>query len=200
MLLGDHTTYSIKVEFGSQFFHKLDLRPKMKELVGAQWSFGAYDDAFPELYALTRNISALDITDLEAHLTELAQNRPDVVTVLGISVAITELRIWGLVVLLVTQLYFLLHLRELTRRLCGEIDDVLDWAPLFPGWSNVGLFCLTTLLLPVSIFVWYLIGSVGSDGARWPTVVHAVLLLAAIAIAGLSLPVYFSARRRQLRR
>jgi hypothetical protein len=86
---------------------------------------GSFEHSFPELNKITKNYQTLEIDKFDAIL-EAEQNRTgESFEAFGVKFPAEATTRWGILVILAVQLYFWVHLQELSRKL----------APDDPGWE-----------------------------------------------------------------
>ena len=98
---------------------------------GTLWRDQPFAESFPELDAATRHLGDAGIEDLLSHLREEMQSSGETVDALGVSVPARVVPVWGLPVMALTMLYFLMHLTRFNR-VAGLGEEV--WS--FP-WDRV---------------------------------------------------------------
>lgn len=118
---------------------------------------GKFEDTFPELYELMKTDRQMRFEDVERHLqSELQHQRSsEKVEVLGLKFREGDLATWGAIFIVVVQIYFVIHLRELSKRLqaTDEIPKVA-WIGLYPDCIARTVSLFTASLLPVLVLIY----------------------------------------------
>lgn len=107
---------------------------------GWKWAKGTYKVSFSALAEETRELEPEDLEQIEKVLAERLANRSNEFEAFGMKFPITQVTIWGTVILLGVQLYFFLYLKQLSGKL--RSDD--------PGW-DVPWIAMNQSLLAQSI-------------------------------------------------
>jgi hypothetical protein len=71
-------------------------------------------------------------------------------TFLGVSLPSASARTWGIILVCLVQLYFLIHLRELTPKIGdGDNGTEIAWIGLYPSMLSRGVTFLSVVIVPV---------------------------------------------------
>ena len=142
---------------------RVDLRRALSRQAGATWDSTEFSATFPELEAATKHLRTVDIRRLRRHLqSEADKSRPHF-QVLGISIPSAEFSRWGALLLIATQIYFLLHLRN--SKLLFTAGSSVPWIGLYEDlWSKLALVGTITAL-PVAVCI--RLSLPGTDSASW---------------------------------
>ena len=92
------------------------------------WRTGTFVQAFPELVEVSEDFKYLDFAHVPDRIKELPL-ADQTVDVLGLRIPSAGANFWGPFFLIAVQLYFWLHLDELTRKIASTA----------PGWKLLGL-------------------------------------------------------------
>jgi hypothetical protein len=112
---------------------------------------GNFPTAFPELNDYAQDIGLLDINQAVHDIESLPLSNEQNLSVLGLSIALSQVSTWGALVLLVVQVYFLIHLRELVARieLSAEGWNVA-WIGIYDTKLSATVAFMSACLLPVA--------------------------------------------------
>ena len=112
------------------------LTPKLAEYLSVPSVAAGFAQAFPALNARMVGRSAEDFEVLDTALRgaqELAQ-REQALELFGADVPVSHLTLWGSIVVLALQLYFLSHVRQLQRASLRDSTDSLSKSPPLVPW------------------------------------------------------------------
>lgn len=106
-----------------------------------------FGETFPELHEVSRDLHSLRFAELIRHLERLVQDSSAPISAFGVTVPSDLLTSVGLGGLLATQLYLLVHVLELKRRVAfGNLMPNIPWMPLYSDWLSrivsVGMYVL----------------------------------------------------------
>lgn len=100
----------------------------------------AFDRAFPNLDSLAEGLENLTLSDLDAYMRRLQEERGAQVTIFGATIPIAGITNWGLILLCTIQLYFFVHLRNIGNRIPYDFPWVgayrKDWLAQFVLFSS----------------------------------------------------------------
>jgi hypothetical protein len=133
-------------------FHSFRITERyLAALFFRDWKGGDFATAFPELNSSATGVMTLDINDALHRIEAEAVSSQRDVSILGFSLALSELSKWGGIVLLSVQLYFWLHLHELASRIEPNAEgwDVA-WIGLYSTRLSFVTALITCSLLPVA--------------------------------------------------
>jgi hypothetical protein len=123
----------------------------LSKLFFRDWKRGDFASAFAELNAASLGIATIDITDAVHRIEseEVASQRD--ISILGLSIPVSELSRWGALLLVSVQLYFWLHLHELVIKIepSAEGWDVA-WIGLYRTKTAFAAALISACLIPVS--------------------------------------------------
>jgi hypothetical protein len=117
----------------------------------SDWKPGDFDRAFPELRAVSSGIGNLEIADAVQRIQlEVASEGRDI-SILGLSIPISQVSQWGAIILLSVQLYFWLHLHELVKKIepAAEGWDVA-WIGLYTARASFAVALISSCILSVA--------------------------------------------------
>ena len=121
---------------------------------GLTASAGQFRYSFADLYRSAVTLAGFD-TPLEQFAVLLQEDvvrRRGQIQVFGVSVPSLEVLRWSGPVILMIQLYLLLHLRALAARLRnGSMAVLVPWIGLYPDWLSRWVVSTSAFLLPVAV-------------------------------------------------
>ena len=121
-----------------------------------------FDLAFPDLVSILGPILDLPPTAMHPALEHLRNIDRSTIGIFGFSFRKADLQFWGGLALALTQLYFLVHLQLLARRLeAADPARYTPWVALYPGWMPALLFVVFLIVLPP------IAASIGPVGGLW---------------------------------
>ncbi|MEM8561509.1 MAG: hypothetical protein AAGF57_04705 [Pseudomonadota bacterium] len=156
VIVAPSTYYELKINPQSY------LRSRFSDLL-YEAPLGSFAQSFPQLAAYASNLKALNVDDLRTVLQNEIERSGDKVEVLGISFPPEAIRTWGILVLLASQMYLLMHLSEFRKRAATAHLPQVAWIALYDGWGPKLSFILTAGILPVGA-VMILALSLTTDG------------------------------------
>jgi hypothetical protein len=142
---------------------KIDERV-LSRLFFSDWRQGNFDTAFSELNSVSSDIATLDIAKGVERLQAQAASAEKSISLLGFNIPITQLAQWGLLVLLSVQLYFWLHLHELTNRIEPDAEGWnVAWIGVYRTRVAETVGAISCFILPViaSIILAYRFNTIG---------------------------------------
>ena len=111
----------------------------------------------------------MDLEDLKRVVAEDAARGNEVLGVFGLKFPVGGAKVWSILVLLCIQLYFVVYLRQLSRRKLEQSDPGWDvpWIGMDQWWVARSLLFITITLLPfISLGSWGVITSL-RQGHLW---------------------------------
>jgi hypothetical protein len=110
---------------------------------------GDFDAVFPELKNESSGIEFLDISEAVHRIESRPSSAQQNLSLLGVAVPLTYVSLWGIFVLIGTQLYLLPHLRELAIRIEPDADgwDVA-WIGVYRTRLSIAMTILSACVLP----------------------------------------------------
>ena len=138
----DAFTISALVEVLPQTIHENALGPYFMDEYKRN---GKFDVAFSELASVANefNLDYIELKQLPDRLTAMQTKAEPGIEIIGLKIPQKQITRWGAVLLLAVQLYFWLHLHELT----GRID------PASPGWDVAWIGVYRSMLALVSMLI-----------------------------------------------
>ncbi|MCG8359614.1 MAG: hypothetical protein MI920_28955, partial [Kiloniellales bacterium] len=166
----------LPVEVGQLRVHSLSA---LIQRHGKPWQPHSFAFNFPELSALTLDVADLGLEKVMAYLRNQAKQAQKDVTLFGLSVPAVVVAKWGGPILVIVQVYFLLHLRRLRDRLRGAGSAATaPWIGVYPDRLSKAATAVTAFVLPP-----VLLGLIiGRDLAAAPVLGLVVLLSLVIAL------------------
>jgi hypothetical protein len=121
----------------------------LKKILFNDWRSGNFDVAFPELSSVSTGISTLEISDAVRRLESEAAAAEKSISVLGFTVPVPQLSLWGVLILLSLQLYLWLHLHELTTRIEPDAEGWnVAWVGVYRTKAALAVAVVSCLILP----------------------------------------------------
>jgi hypothetical protein len=108
---------------------------------------GAFASAFRSLDSVSSRYQDLQLSRVEEIVTAEMQRSPEAAEITGIRVSRQQLGVWGVLVVLILQVVFWLHLSEFVRILHAGEGVAAPWLGLFPAWSS-RVVAVGSLVLP----------------------------------------------------
>jgi len=130
-------------------FVYVEVSPQFLQPQFAQTRIGSFERAFPELKAISDSYGPSRLTDIEATLSSEAAKAGDTFEFQGVKFPISNVTIWGVIVLWLIQLYFFIYLKQLSGKL-SNADPGWDvpWIGMNTDVLARMLFFLSVILLP----------------------------------------------------
>ncbi len=150
------------------------------------WKHGDFDYAFRQLSNITKDYEALDLITIEKVLAGEEKRTGESFEILGIKFPAENTTRWGILVIIGVQIYFWIHLRELSPKLRPN-DPGWDvaWIGVYSSkYAKVATF-VSTCLLPVSAAL--ALGIRGLSVSSFARSSWVLLVLGALATLTLSL-------------
>lgn len=128
--------------------YKTDERILSKLFFGGS-RLGDFDAVFPELKKESGGIEFLDISEAVHRIESRPSSTQQNLSLLGVAVPLVDVSLWGIFLLVGTQLYLLLHLRELAARISPDADgwDVA-WIGIYQTRLSAAMTILSACVLP----------------------------------------------------
>jgi hypothetical protein len=157
---------------------------EMRKFYG-DWRNGTYEDAFPELLAASSDFQTVSIASASERIKKLQSNGDQVIEAFGLKIPAGQITRWGGIILIVVQIYFLVQLSDLLRKI--RLSDPAwnaSWMAFHKSRIDFGLTLFSACIVP---FVGAcLIGAKVriTDHPIWQMICEAlILLLSAIVSA-----------------
>jgi hypothetical protein len=111
---------------------------------------GSFDHSFPELNKITRNFQTLEIDKFDPIL-EAEQNRNgESFEAFGVKFPAEATTRWGVLIILAVQLYFWIHLRELSQKLQpGDAGWEVAFIGMYTSLPSRIVYFISSCILPV---------------------------------------------------
>jgi hypothetical protein len=137
-----------------------------------------FEDQFSALHRVTKDYQELELRKVERVLEAELQRSGDRVEFLGLKFPEWVISIWGAAIIIVTQLYFWLHLRALYSRMTPSNPGLnLAWIGLYPDlWSHI-VFLISACILPIGVILYGLYLSIQS---HWSPLIFILVVLGLI--------------------
>lgn len=116
----------------------------------SDWRSGPYDQAFPELAAISGDLENIDLKGMASRIQDLQPKGEQNFEAFGLKVPSADITRWGTVLLLALQFYFWLHLHELNQKIDRDSPgwDVA-WIGVYRSTSATVSMYLSGSLLPL---------------------------------------------------
>lgn len=129
---------------------------------------GAFDDAFPDLALLTKDMKSQNFGDLVKTLAEAQSNAGSDITVLGLALPYSFIKLLGVVVVLITQCFATLHLIEVRNRMSavpnGDPGAAEAWVMIYDsGPARIASLLIIGLPALTSAIVAYRLSAYAND-------------------------------------
>lgn len=119
--------------------------------IDARWRPGKFNDTFPELSALTKNLDSLTIDQVSDLLKRDEEQARQSFEIFGAKFPSEILGIWGIVILLSIQLYQWLHLRNFIYLNSSNEKIDFPWIALYRGFIPKVVTIFSACLLPIIV-------------------------------------------------
>lgn len=120
-----------------------------RSIIGKAWELAPFAVDFPELSALTLEVSYLSFDKSRVFLQRQAKRAEKDVSLFSLSVPAVVIARWGGLVVILTQLYFLLHLRGLRQRVQnGPPSAMTPWIGIYPDVLAKAATMISAFLMP----------------------------------------------------
>lgn len=138
-----------------------------------------FDEAFPELHRYAAVLSKSEVPEVRSYLNGLMDVSEGSIKVFGVGIEAGNIRRYGPLVLLIVQVYLLLHLRHFCSRFGRLAHDVdVPWIGLYQDGISRLAFVITVVVIPPTVAV-ALLSSRGFDEYTVP--VGAFVIASAVA-------------------
>ncbi len=129
------------------------------ERIFPTWHTGRFEEAFPDLAKAVCSSEEVSLQDIVTHLEQESGKGPESFEAFGLKVPVVQLTKWGTVLLLSIQVYFYVHLRELSRKL-GKDDPGWDvpWIGMYQSRLSRLILLVSSCIAPVlavGLLGWY---------------------------------------------
>jgi hypothetical protein len=144
--------YEIDVVKVGAAYTWIDLQGDLALSASAHWPRGSFEFTFPELADITKNLKSLRLADVEPEITRQEQSDAETLKIAGVELRASTLGLWGGAVLVALQLYFLVHLLALRKRVTTE-DRAWDfpWLPMYRTSVSYVISTFTVCLIPAIV-------------------------------------------------
>jgi hypothetical protein len=134
------------------------------------WEVGRFDDSFADLNRAARGLGSLELEDIQNLVAADAAKGTDVFEILGMKFPAGQITGWGVLGVLAVQLYFLVYLRQLAKRV-GSTDAAWDvpWIGVDTSITGSYIFAFTAIYLPVEAIGLLSIHSIYTKPFYWNT-------------------------------
>jgi hypothetical protein len=115
------------------------------------WDEGVFRVAFSDLAKATTKTDTLELEDVEKLVADDASRGSEVFEAFGMKFPAAQITLWGIIVLLGVQLYFLVYLKQLSGKL-GPADAAWDvpWLGMDTSVLARAILFFTVIVLPIS--------------------------------------------------
>jgi hypothetical protein len=129
----------------------LKIRTLNQEGLGLyDWTSGPFHQVFFELSTVPEDLKSLPLAEARSRIEALQPKSEQIIEVVGLKLPIVELMQWGTVLLVATQLYFWLHLRELVGRLALQsAPGNVAWIGIYGSRLARHATVVTTAVMPI---------------------------------------------------
>jgi hypothetical protein len=114
----------------------------------------SFERTFSELHHVTQPYQELSLESVKAILEGELRRAGERIQFLGINVTEQSLTNWGIVLIFVIQLYFLIHIMELSRLRSVDPARNVAWIGLYPGIIARLTSISTAAVLPIGVQVY----------------------------------------------
>ncbi len=128
-----------------------DYQERIIAKTSTKWKAGQFLYSFNDLYLTTTNTPDIKLLKLLKFVdNQIKSERNSSVQVFGVFVPTSSLKVWGSLILLVVQLYFLVHLTGYNNRYSKlEIENHFPWIGVYNSITPRSIFCVSVLVLPL---------------------------------------------------
>lgn len=140
-----------------------DINRAALQKVFPNWGVGSFDESFPELSKVIGSFYEVSIEEIKDRLSQETGKGEESFEVFGLKLPVGQLTTWGTLILLSLQLYFYLHLSELSKKL--GVDDPgwnVPWIGMYQSRPSRSLFFLTCCAVPTVVIALLAISSSSS--------------------------------------
>jgi hypothetical protein len=154
-------------------------RPEAKSITP-----GHFDRSFPNLNRYLLELGStgteLDMDSLGPFLDRDLERGTSPVEIVGIKIQAASLSLWGLLVLIGIQLYFVVHLSSCLSQLKNDQAPPIAWIGFYPGWPAQSLLIIGIMVLPAVVAGFTVYGALFQGSGNW---IHGALGGGAITVA-----------------
>jgi hypothetical protein len=146
------------------------------------WGTESFDKAFPDLAKALGSFYEVSIEDMKDRLSQETGKGEESFELFSLKLPVRQLTTWGALILLSLQLYFYLHLSELSKKL--GVDDPgwdIPWIGMYESRISRSLFFLSSCAIPtvvVGLLAFYSSSSMLRDLPSWSALRDNKLLVA----------------------
>lgn len=123
-----------------------------------------FNDAFPFLHRQAKGLESLNLNDLQTWLMNRLNEGGENIQIIGLSIPHNPLRNIGVILIVVFQLYAMLHMSQAAQRLSaagrGDSGAFVPWIILYRSWLSCivshGLVAAPTIVVVVVLVVLFL--------------------------------------------
>jgi hypothetical protein len=200
---GEHNVKSEELHFERVYdLRKVRIDEKPLAAMFGDWKSGSFEESFPDLAAaVSKNyLDFIDLRQVPERIREAQTRNEQNIEVFGLRIGADQVKGWGAALLIAVQLYFWLHLHELTARIAPAAPgwDVA-WIGVYRSWSAFSALVASSCILPVVAAVvvavrnqFFLGGALRSSPWHW-------MFAGTIIVASSSLSVATALRIHRLR-
>jgi hypothetical protein len=146
--LADDIFFKPHIDYQKNFWGQKALLVIHKEL-GSGIKAGKFNDVFPELDRITKNIKGLNISDIITVLHDQKEKEREAFTIFGTKIPFREYARIGIPFILLIQLYFLIHLKYLNIISNRNSTIEVPWIGLYNNCLPKIVTTLSAFLFPV---------------------------------------------------
>jgi hypothetical protein len=111
---------------------------------------GDFATTFTDLALAARGAEPLEFQDIRAHLLDESKTASEVLEAFGMKIPVELLTTWGTLVLLAIQLYFFVHLLELSGKLhVGDPGWDVPWIGMYNSRASKAMYFWSAVILPI---------------------------------------------------
>ena len=127
----------------------INYQKKAIDEIGANWFPGVFNDTFTDLSVAVKNKESLTLRQLENQLQREASEEGQNIQLFGASIPLALLRIWGPILLIILQAYFLSHIRYFSDHILNY-EEVLKtpWVCLYDDIGSKAIVFVSIAMLP----------------------------------------------------
>jgi hypothetical protein len=154
----------------------------LTESHNARWRNGKFNEVFPDLARVTTQYESLSLLQVARVLEDERKRAPDMIDVFGARLPTGVVRLWGLPLLVVIQVYLLVHLQALARNAVAIPEDGLPaWVGLYDGRLARTVTAVSLFILPPMTALILLLGTGPStESPLWKVFLNATASLIVI--------------------
>ena len=153
----EHVNFKAKITWART---SIDLRRAILSYLNVEWQRREYDKAFPDLSNVTKGYATYGLEEAHTVLLNELRRKEETIEIFGARFPREQLSLWGGALILLTQLYFLMHLvsmihvleKSLSRG--GEVSsNLVPWIGFYDTPLARGITWLSTIVVPAVIVV-----------------------------------------------